>query len=219
MIIDDEKILSLSLQKKLEHSGYNVTVLHSYNSFLRRKITDIDLYIIDIALWDGSGFDIIKNIRSKPSWMNVPILLMSGHGNVKTKVTGLDIWADDYIVKPFHPDEMLARIRALMKRAGTTIHNWNIVYKNISLNTSSRSVTKWWKQVDLTKKEKRIFEFFIRNQERLVTKNEIVEKLWWKRVWTTTDNTINVTICNLRKKLWTHFKLETKLWEWYILLK
>jgi len=217
IIIDDEKILSQKIEKKLIQEHYVTTLLHSYKEFENMDIRNPDLFLIDISLWDGSWFDIIKTLRSMASTKNIPILLMSWHDEISTKVEGLDIWADDYIVKPFAPDELLARIRSLLRRKHIPVENEHLHYKQFTFNVLTRSCIKDHSEISLTKKEKQILEILLRNKNSLTKKIDFIEKLWWSSRSVVTDNTVNVTICNLRKKLWDDFELDTVSWEWYIL--
>lgn len=219
VIIDDEKILSASLQKKLEQFDYTVTKIHSYRESLGLDFSSVDLCLIDVSLWDGSGLDIIHSLKSSELTKNIPILIISGHDDVSTKVNWLDTWADDYIVKPFHPDELLARIRTLLRRSHDAVEVSSLTYKNIHFDTITREVSQKNENIDLAKKEKQILELFLVHTWKLIKKEEIIEKLWGKKSDFVTDNTVNVTICNLRKKLGSSFKLTTKIWEGYILEK
>lgn len=217
VIIDDEKILSHWINKKLKQNHYSTTVLHSYTDFKNSNIHKVDLYIIDLSLWDGSWINIIKSIRSDKKTQNVPILIISWHSNLDSKLEWLDSWADDYLVKPFESDELLARIRSLLRRKDKLFNQTSVSYKKYLYDFNQREVFLEWKNIPLTKKERLILEILLSRQDTLIEKDEIVEKFWSNKKNEVTDNTINVTLCNLRKKLWDDFDLETRIWQWYIL--
>jgi DNA-binding response OmpR family regulator len=175
-----------------------------------------DLYIIDLSLTDWSGFDLIKRLRLKNAFC--PIIIISWYNDTEKKVYWLDIWADDYIAKPFSPNELLARIRNILKR--TYRLDWaNIIkYKNITFDMSSKSVLSLWKPIDLTRKEKQIIELFLLNIWSLITKTKLINSVWWDYSDTSvSDNTINSTLSKVRRKLWYDFNLKTIVNEGYIL--
>lgn len=219
VVVDDEIILSAWIEKKLVQNDYEVTVLNSYSEFLDSHFKNVNLYLIDVSLWDWSGFDIVSLLRTNPETKNIPILLMSWHDDIKTKVEWLDIWADDYIVKPFNPIELLARVRSHLRRREIPVHKNTIGYWDFSYNLNKKQISYKKELIPLTKKERQIIEIFLPQKNILITKENIIKKLWGSDNEWITDNTVNVTICNLRKKLWDKFKLKTKVWEWYILEK
>ena len=216
-IVDDEKMLSWLIQKKLEKLEYHVTVFNSYKAFCDKDTAEADLYLVDISLWDGHGFDIISKIRSQTLTKNIPILLMSGYDSISLKVEGLNIGADDYIVKPFDSEELLARIRSLTRRSHSHIILWDLHYWEFSFDITQRELRHKSKVIHLLKKEKQVLEIFFRSPWKLISKEEIARKIWWQKPTKIIENTITVTICTLRKKLGSNFKLVTKVSEGYIL--
>jgi len=221
VIIDDEKILSKAVETKLYKCGYQVTTLMSFKDFLWFDTTqDVDLYLIDISLWDGSGIDIVKQLKKTKHTLSIPVIFISWHGDVDVKVEALDAWADDYIVKPFEFDELLARIRSNIRKTQPATHSSKLRYKNITFDSASRKVFTSGNEINLSKKEKQILEYFILNQNKCIPK-ALLQKMFWKdsSEFSILENTINVTICNLRKKLWETFILKTVVGEWYCLNK
>lgn len=218
LIVDDEKILSQSIARNLEQHGYHVDIAHSFSEYKENDPLKYSIFIVDVSLWDGDGFDIVRELRGKLH-LQVPILIISWHESISLKIEWLDIGADDYITKPFSPDELMARIRSIMRREWQSSDTSNIIqYKDISFDLWSREIKKWQDIVDFTKKEKQIVEFFLFRRGELISKRQLIQALWHtKDLDYVTDNTINVTIYKVRKKLWDDFKLETHIWEWYIL--
>lgn len=217
IVIDDEKILSAGIEKKLLQAEYEVSVLNSYTEYLQSTIQNPDLYLVDVSLGDGSGFDIVASLRGNLKTKDIPILLMSWHDDIGTKVEWLDIWADDYIVKPFNPKELLARVRSHLRRKDIPVNKNVLKYWDYRYDLNKKEISYKETIIPLTKKERQILEIFISQKNIFITKDSIVEKLWEKDDDGTAYNTVNVTLCNLRKKLWNDFKLETRVWEWYIL--
>lgn len=218
-IIDDERILSHGIQKKLRAHDYDVSIMNSCKEFREAKLWKVDLYLVDITLWDGSGFDIVEELRNDPERKDCPILIMSWHGDIQYKLNGFEIWADDYIVKPFNPDELVVRVRKRIqdKKYHSSVPGV-LKYKNIVFDRLKRTVEKDGINILLSKKEKNILEHFIIRLGELVEKNELAENFWNNdNPYNIIDNTINVTICNLRKKLGDNFDLQTISGEWYIL--
>ncbi|MDD3145399.1 MAG: response regulator transcription factor [Candidatus Gracilibacteria bacterium] len=216
-IIEDEKILSANIAKKLNRGGYNTKIINSYNEFINDELEETDLYIIDISLIDGSGFDIIKNLRgSKKS--KTPIIITSGYNDTEKKIYGLDLGADDYLQKPYSVEELTARIRALIRRSYDSQIKSEIVYNEITYNLSEKLIKKKGLIIDLTSREMQFVEYMLFNMGKIVTKNEIINSVWGKfDELTVTDNTINVTISKIRKKLGNNFKLKTLINRGYLL--
>lgn len=219
-IIEDEKILASRTAIKLKRNWFSVEIFNSYNDFQKNYSYNADLYIIDISLWDWSWFDIIKWLRENKK-SESPIIITSWYNDDEKKIYWLNIWADDYLAKPYSPDELLARIRALIRRSyKITNSSKNIIYKDINYDISRKELTKNWEIIYLTASELKLVELMILNIWKLVEKNKVISSVWW---WynpiDVSDNTINVTISRVRKKLWKEFKFKTLINKWYILEK
>ena len=179
---------------------------------------DSDLYIIDLWLWDGSGFDIIKWLRNDKKSTS-PIIITSAYADCEKKIYGLDVWADDYMTKPFVPEELLARVKAQIRRNNNIIEKSNILtYENITFDKENHIVKVGAKVIQFTKKELQLLHFFLTHIWKLIPKNKIIYSVWNSSDFSSvSDNTINVTISKIRKKLGKRFKLRTKVNEGYIL--
>ncbi|MGE4443366.1 MAG: response regulator transcription factor [Candidatus Altimarinota bacterium] len=210
-LIDDEKLLANKISKKLQLSGYIVDAFYSFQEFMQRGFyEDIsDLYIIDISLGDGSGYEIIKELRNRKK-TNKPIIVISGFGEVDKKLFGFNIGIDDYITKPFSPDELIARIKALLRRSNENLNNKEIRYKGIYFDILSNEVFLNGEVLTfLNKKEKIILTYFLKNLGKLVEKESFIKVIWGHRSTDVTNNTINATLSKLRKKLGDNFPLQT----------
>ncbi len=218
LIIDDEKILSRAIAKNLEKNWYYADTAHSLHEYQELDPSAYDGFIVDISLRDGSGIDIVRELRDIHN-THAPIIIISGNTHTDLKVEWLDSWADDYITKPFSPDELMARIRSIIRRSSTEKEAKNIQkFKDLSFNLKNREVKLWEKKINFGKKEKQIIEYFLFHKNELVPKRKLVKSLWkTKDQGVVTDNTINVTVYKVRKKLWDSFPLETKIGQWYIL--
>jgi len=216
-IIDDEKILANKILKKLQGSGYAASAFHGYRDFMSHGDASSGLYIVDISLSDGTGFDIIRWLR-KNKQSRVPIIVISGYADTQNVVYGLDIGADDYLTKPFAPEELIARIRAILRRPGNMANNSIIRYKDISFNAVTKETKVEGKSVYLTKNESLIIEAFLSNQKKVLTRERIISSVWGgHHLSDVSDNTINVTLSNIRKKLAGNFNPKTIYNQGYVL--
>lgn len=217
VIVEDDKGFALNIAKKIKRSWYKTEVFNNVKDFKNKKLSNISLYIIDVWLPDWNWFELVKYLRLEKKVIS-PILIMSCYSSVRDKVLGLDIWADDYIAKPFSPDELIARIRALLRRPANVVNNTILRYNNIKLNLVTKEVFLDWELLHLPKKEKHILELLLSNKWEVISKSRLIDVVWSEdeTMWVS-DNTINATLSKLRHKLWDSFLLKTKVNEWYIL--
>jgi len=198
LIIEDEKDIGLFLQTSLKRAGWNVDWKENVeNGLFALSTSDYDLLILDLNLPDGNGIDICKKIRTEGK--TLPILVLTVDGEISSKVELLDAGVDDYLTKPFSISEVLARIRALLRRpnqiAETAISN-----SSFQLNENKQSLLKNGKEIYLTRKEYMLIEYLIRNHGRIISRGEILEHVWESEA-DIFSNTIETHILNLRKKL------------------
>lgn len=217
-IIEDEKLLSSNIAKKLNKNWYNTNIIESYESYKNSRHIKSDIYIIDISLRDWSWFDIIEDLR-KVKKIKEPIIITSWYDNIDKKIYWLDLWADDYLAKPYDVEELIARIRALLRRSFNIDDN-EIKYNNITYNQKNKLVKIDWEEINLRTKEVQLIEYFLFNIWKVITKSELTNSVWWNYGdLEITDNTINVTLSKIRKKLGENFKLKTLINRWYLLEK
>lgn len=219
IIIEDDIDFWNLLKKKLINVWFSVKLHHNKKSFLFKSYKKTDLYIIDLILWDSlSWYEIIRYLREEKK-DKTPIIITSWLEKVENKIYWLNIWADDYLAKPFSPNELIARINAIIRRNHNTPLNSIIKYnKNIYYNSEKHKIYKNWDEITFTPREKQIIKLFIMNKWKIISKNKLVEDIWWEHEdGLITDNTINVTFFHIRKKIWNEFKLNTLHWIWYIL--
>jgi len=217
VIFEDDLDLWEAIARKLRKIWFWVKVYDNKDSFIIHNHEKNDLYIIDLILKNSSWFEIIKYLREEKK-SKVPIIITSWIDDSEKKIYWLNIWADDYLVKPFMPDELVARINALIRRSRNITLNSIIKYSNISYDTEKYTVYKNKIEIDFQPKEKQIIKFFIMNKWKTITKKEFIESIWWEyEAEFIKNNTIDVPIFNIRKKLWNDFKLKTIHWIWYVL--
>jgi two-component system, OmpR family, copper resistance phosphate regulon response regulator CusR len=200
LIIEDEVKVVHSLRQGLMES--DIAVDSAYDGYTGLSLAEggqYDVIVSDIVMPRLNGIEFVKEVRKKG--LQTPILLITALGATDDKVAGLDSGADDYLVKPFEFRELLARIRALSRRYHDRIRMGSILFfSDIEMNLDTRITTRSGIKIDLTPKESALLEYLIRNKERVISKQEIAEKVWDINFDTNT-NVIEVYINYLRNKI------------------
>lgn len=200
LYVEDQKKLAVSVKKGLEMEGFAVDILHTGNEGLRRILGNSDLYdviILDIMLPEISGIDILRKVREEK--ILTPILLLTALGEVDDRVAGLNTGADDYLPKPFAFAELLARVRALLRRPKESKSD-TLTVRDISLDTNAHTIFKNGKPVTLTAKEFSLLEYLMRNPDRVLSRGEIMNHVW-DFDFDSLSNVVDVHMKNIRKKL------------------
>jgi len=199
LLVEDEKYIARAVAEVLKKNHYTVDLAHDGEFGLDCALSGIyDIIILDIMLPKIDGFSILKEVRRKG--IVTPIILLTARGEIKDKVQGLDLGADDYLAKPFHTDELLARLRALGRRNTVLAFDGNLNFGDISLSPHTLLLSKNGKEVKLKLKEAQLMELLIKNKNMIVSKESIIEKIWGYDE-DVTDNHVEVYISMLRKKL------------------
>lgn len=198
LLVEDEEKLLESIREGLVHSGYAVdTALDGEEGSFMAFTNDYDLIILDINLPQKDGFEILKEVRARDSEVN--IIMLTALSDVDDRVKGFDLGANDYVLKPFHFEELKARIRSLLRRK-TTIKDSVIETKGISFDTTKRTFNIKGENLKLTAKEAGILEYLFFNLGRYVTTEELMEHVWNDEV-DIFSNVVRVHMSALRKKL------------------
>ncbi|HEX8377160.1 MAG TPA: response regulator transcription factor [Pedobacter sp.] len=208
LILEDNVKMASELKLFLSNKGFECDVIHDGGSFLKQGLPQYDLYLLDISVPLLNGFEVCKKIREENK--QSPILMLTAYGSVSYKVQALDYGADDYLVKPFHLDELLARIKALMRRVSmplATTHDVVYQIEDLVINASTMRVNRGGKELQLTPKEYKLLELLAQAQGRTISKQTIAEKVWDINFDTGT-NTIEVYINFLRNKIDKDFDLK-----------
>lgn len=201
LVVEDEEKLAEALSRGLQAKGYAVDVIGDGEKALERIIlyhADYDIVILDLMLPTTDGHTICREVRQRK--ISIPILILTARDETDTKVELLRTGADDYLAKPFSFDELDARIQALLRRpqeAKSTV----LVVKDITLNPAERTVTRDGKPIQLTLKEFALLEYFMRNPNRVINREELLNHLWDFNYTSFFSNALDVHIKNLRKKL------------------
>ena len=198
LLVEDNDTIIMGLKYSLEQENFKVISAQNVLEF-NEKIdkNDIDLVLLDVSLPDGNGFEICKEIKSKK---DIPVIFLTAQDEETSVVLGLDLGADDYIVKPFRTRELISRINSVLRRYGHNESNL-IQYKNIKINTSSAKVYKDNEEIIFTSLEYKILLMLFSNQNKLISREQLLEKIWDIAGNFVNDNTLTVYIKRIREKL------------------
>jgi heavy metal response regulator len=199
LIVEDERKISAYVKRGLEEQGYAVDVVYSGRDALDwAEAAPYDLIILDILLPELDGLSVCRELRRRG--VRMPILMLTARDTVDDRVAGLDAGADDYLVKPFALKELLARLRALTRRATEAAKSPVLQVADLSLDTLKHRVKRGSKAIELTAKEYAILECLLREPERVLTRTMIAEHVWNYDVFNQ-SNVVDVYIRNLRRKI------------------
>lgn len=199
LLVEDEIQLSEALSQILSKNKYIVDAVYHGEDGVDYGITDIyDAIILDIMLPKFNGLEVLKRLRKEN--INTPVILLTAKGQVEDRVKGLDTGADDYLVKPFATDELLARLRALTRRQGEILNDNILEVGDIRLNISSYEMEGPTDSIKLSLKEFEIMRYFMQRPKSVVAKDDLITKLWGYDS-DAEHNNIEVYISFLRKKI------------------
>jgi heavy metal response regulator len=206
LLIEDDQRLAKFMEKGLTEEQYSVDMVHDgMDGVLWATTYEYDLIVLDIMLPKKDGITVCKEIRNKG--VESQVIMLTARDSVDDKIKGLDAGADDYLAKPFSFDELLARIRALLRRMQKNKHPV-LQVADLILDPVSHTVTRQGREILLTGKEYALLEYLMRNRDKVVTETNIIEHVWNTQIESHT-NVINVYIHYLRNKIEKGF--DTKL--------
>jgi two-component system copper resistance phosphate regulon response regulator CusR len=200
LIVEDERKLAAALQAGLEAETYAVSVASTgEEGFYLANTETFDLMLLDVMLPGRDGLEVLRNLRQRG--IHTPALVLTARDAVDDRVRGLDSGADDYLVKPFAFPELLARIRALLRR-GRPDAPAMLKIADLEMDLASRTVTRGGAKLDLTPREFDLLEYLVRNQGRVVSREMLARDIWKEPArHTPLDNVIDVHVARLRRKL------------------
>lgn len=196
LIIEDDKDINEMLTKLLTNNNYNVLNAYSGTEGVLVHNDNIDLILLDLMLPGKNGEEIIRELKNKN---NVPVIVMSAIQDIDKKVDLFDLGANDYITKPFHNDELLARIKVQLRDKNNTISNI-LKFKDVELNKANFTVNCNNKEAVFTKKEFELLKLLMENENQTLTKSMIFDSIWNDEN-SADDNTLNVHISKIKNKL------------------
>jgi DNA-binding response OmpR family regulator len=200
LIIEDEEKMSEALRKGLGAEQYSVSVAQTAEEGFFLASTDPpDIVILDLMLPRRDGMEVLTALRQKGASM--PVLILTSRDTVEDRVRGLDAGADDYLVKPFAFSELLARIRALLRRGKTESGDW-LRLADLEMDVAGRVVLRQGKELTLTAREFDLLRYLLRNHGRVVSREMLTRDVWEETArYTPLDNVIDVHVANLRRKI------------------
>ena len=197
LIVEDDEDIAQVLQRSLRMEGYETRIAADGEAALDAAAEYIpDLVVLDLGLPKLDGMEVARRLRAHD---DVPILMLTARDAIESRVDGLDAGADDYLVKPFERQELLARLRALLRRRpprGAA----SLVVADLSLNPATHEVKRGEREIELTQREFELLEYLMRNERIVVPRQRLLEDVWGYDPFATT-NTIEVFVSNLRRKL------------------
>jgi DNA-binding response OmpR family regulator len=197
-VLEDDENIGIGLRYSLENEGYNVTIAKTVTE--GEKIINsnkFSLYILDLTLPDGNGYDVCKLIKSKG---NYPVIFLTAYDDEINVVTGFDLGADDYISKPFRVRELIARIKSVLRRYNSS-PDGIININGVLINTNKATINKNGEEIILTAMEYRLLLTLINNRGKILTRNNLLEEIWDVEGDFVNDNTLTVYIKRLRDKI------------------
>ena len=197
LVVEDDEDIALALQRSLRMEGYEVRIAADGESALDHAgAFHPDLVVLDLGLPKLDGIEVARRLRAGG---DVPILMLTARDALESRVEGLDSGADDYLVKPFERQELLARLRALLRRRPPR-GSASMSVADLSLNPDTHEVHRGERSIELTQREFELLEYLMRNERIVVPRQRLLEEVWGYDPFATT-NTIEVFVSNLRRKL------------------
>ena len=197
LVVEDDEEIAQVLQRSLRLEGYEVRLASDGESALEvAGAYNPDLVVLDLGLPRLDGIEVAKRLREHD---DVPILMLTARDALESRVEGLDSGADDYLVKPFERQELLARMRALLRRRPPR-GSASVVVADLVLNPDTHEVRRGGREIELTQREFELLEYLMRNERIVVPRQRLLEEVWGYDPFATT-NTIEVFVSNLRRKL------------------
>lgn len=210
LVVDDEESLCEILKYNLEKEGYEVDCAYSAEDALTMNLQSYSLMLVDIMMEAMSGFDLAREVRNNPATENIPIIFCSALNGEDDMVTGLDIGADDYVTKPFVITEVLARVRAVLRRSQLlnpvetepedNIYEPDINFDGLRIDRNEKLVFLDDAEINLTKTEYDILLFLLTHRNKVYSREELIQNIWSSDV-VVTNRTIDTNIARLRKKI------------------
>jgi two-component system, OmpR family, phosphate regulon response regulator PhoB len=201
LVVEDEMALLTLLRYNLEKEGFVVALAHDgEEALLQLKESKPDAVLLDWMLPRVSGIEICRQIRRTPAWKDLPIIMLTARGEETDRVRGLDSGADDYVTKPFSPNELVARLKAVIRRARPTATAEILSYADIALDLSAHKVVRGGKPVHLGPTEFRLLRFLMERPGRVFSREQLLDAVWGRDAEVEL-RTVDVHIRRLRKAL------------------
>ena len=198
LLVEDNQTIGQNIQKYLELEGYSVLWVQNWsyaNEVVKHQ--DFDLVLLDLMLPGTDGLVVAKTIKQHQE--QTRILMMTAKGQLEDKLEGFEVWADDYLVKPFDLEELVARIEALLRRS---VQKDVVSYGVLTLDNLQKKIFKSWEEIKLSLKEFQILELLIRNKGMALSRLDIIEEIWGWDAGFEEDGKLDVYLSTIRRKIW-----------------
>ena len=199
LAVDDEEPILEILSFNLEGEGYAVDTCLSAEDAMRKNLPSYDLFILDVMMGQVSGFRLAEKIRKEMA-LSTPIIFLTARDTENDRITGFNLGADDYLAKPFSVRELMARVKAVLRRSAPSQVTMDTVAGSFTVDIENNLILTDGRPLELTRKEYEILSLLIRNEGRIFPRHEILARVWGNDV-IVTDRTVDVTIARIRKKL------------------
>ena|SRR5437588_11543213 len=217
LLVEDDPRIARFVSQALREQAYAVDVTaDGEDALYKAAINDYDAVILDVMIPGRDGFEVCRELRAEG--LTVPIIMLTARDSVQDRITGLDTGADDYLTKPFEVAELLARLRALLRR-GNAVRPATLTIADLVIDTRAHQVTRGNRKIELTAKEYALLEYLARERGRVLTRAEIAEHVWDEN-FDPLSNLIDVNINRLRRKIDDGFStplIHTRRGEGYML--
>ena len=198
LLVEDNQTIGQNIQKYLELEGYSVLWVQNWsyaNEVVKHQ--EFDLVLLDLMLPGTDGLVVAKTIKQHQE--QTRILMMTAKGQLEDKLEGFEVWADDYLVKPFDLEELVARIEALLRRS---VQKDVLSYGVLTLDNLQKKIFKGWEEIKLSLKEFQILELLIRNKGMALSRLDIIEEIWGWDAGFEEDGKLDVYLSTIRRKIW-----------------
>lgn len=198
LLVEDNQTIGQNIQKYLELEGYSVLWVQNWayaNEVVKHQ--EFDLVLLDLMLPGTDGLVVAKTIKEHQE--QTRILMMTAKGQLEDKLEGFEVWADDYLVKPFDLEELVARIEALLRRS---VQKDVVSYGVLTLDNLQKKIFKSWEEIKLSLKEFQILELLIRNKGMALSRLDIIEEIWGWDAGFEEDGKLDVYLSTIRRKIW-----------------
>lgn len=201
MVVDDEQDLCEILKFNLETEGYQVATAYSAEEVLEKNLARFDLLLLDVMMSGMDGFAMAERLKSNPETAHVPIIFLTAKTDENDKVNGLNLGADDYIAKPFSIREVMARVRAVLRRSGEKGVGQQILkFRGLEVNLDKKTVSIDGEDIPFSKTEFELLALLLRERGHVFSRQELINRIWPKDVLVL-DRTVDVNITRMRKKI------------------
>lgn len=198
LIVEDDKILSETIKQCLKDKFDIEQAYDGYDGYIYAKGNIYDAIILDVMMPEMNGYEVLQKLRTNE--VLTPVLMLTAKDSLNDKVKGLSLGADDYLIKPFEREELIARLEALIRRNNDFFTSDILEFKDLKLNIKSRKVEINGDEVNLQKKQFELLEYLIKSKDSIITKEQIFDRIWGFDSYTST-NVVEVYASGLRKEL------------------